>query len=149
DDPAVRAVLALSGANIAAGEPCRDGQGDGGNRQRAQRRVRKEGGKPASSPYRQTEIDEDGGDRPDCDLNVSHGYRNEAQPQTSCAVSTTRRSLAACSSWVSALPSTVDEKPHCGDRHNCSSGTYLAASSMRRFRWSLLSRAARLLVTRP
>ena len=40
------------------------------------------------------------------------------QPQTSAAVSTTSRSLARCSSAVSLLPSTVEEKPHCGDRHS-------------------------------
>src|SRR5207245_11161713 len=44
---------------------------------------------------------------------------------------------------------TVDEKPHCGLRQSCSSGTYFAASSIRRFSASLLSSAARLLVTRP
>ena len=48
------------------------------------------------------------------------------------ATSTISRSFAHCSSAVSALPSTVEEKPHCGDRHSCSSGTYFAASSMRR-----------------
>jgi hypothetical protein len=41
-----------------------------------------------------------------------------AQPQTSAAVSTTSRSLARCSSAVSLFPSTVEEKPHCGDRHS-------------------------------
>ena len=44
-------------------------------------------------------------------------------PQTAAAVSTISASLAACSSWVRALPSTVEEKPHCGDRHSCSIGT--------------------------
>ena len=39
-------------------------------------------------------------------------------PQTSCAVSTTRRSFAICCSSVSTLPSCVDEKPHCGDRQS-------------------------------
>jgi hypothetical protein len=44
---------------------------------------------------------------------------------------------------LSLLPSTVDEKPHCGDRHNCSSGTYRLASSMRAFEVVLaLQRAA-------
>ena len=33
-------------------------------------------------------------------------------PHTSAAVSTIRRSLATCSSYVRLLPSTVDEKPH-------------------------------------
>jgi hypothetical protein len=40
-----------------------------------------------------------------------------------------RRSFAFCSSIESTLPSTVDEKPHCGKRHNCSNGTYFIASS--------------------
>src|SRR5215469_3773164 len=39
-------------------------------------------------------------------------------PQTSLATWTTRASLAFCSSAVSTLPSTVDEKPHCGDRQS-------------------------------
>ena len=78
-----------------------------------------------------------------------YGDRTGAQPQTSAAVSTTSRSLAACSSAVSALPSTVEEKPHCGDRQSCSSGTYLLASSIRRLRVSLSSSSPRLVVTRP
>src|SRR5207247_9884045 len=69
--------------------------------------------------------------------------------QISRAVTTTRRSLAISSSRVNALPSTVDEKPQCGERQSCSSGTYFAASSIRRFSSSLLSSVARLLVTRP
>jgi hypothetical protein len=40
------------------------------------------------------------------------------QPHTSWAVSTTRRSLATCSSKVRLLPSTVEENPHWGERHN-------------------------------
>ena len=47
------------------------------------------------------------------------------QPQTSSAVSTISASLAICSSRVSELPSTVEEKPHCPDRASCSSGTNL------------------------
>ena len=38
-----------------------------------------------------------------------------------------------------SLPCTVLEKPHCGDRQSCSSGTSFAAASMRRFRSSLPS----------
>ncbi len=75
--------------------------------------------------------------------------RTWAQPQTSWAVSTTRRSLAISSSWVRALPSTVEEKPHWGERQSCSRGTYFAASSIRRLRSSLLSSSGRLVVTRP
>ena len=40
--------------------------------------------------------------------------RGAHHPHTSRAVSTTRRSLARCSSIDSALPSTVEENPHCG-----------------------------------
>ena len=47
------------------------------------------------------------------------------------------RSFAHCSSSASTLPSSVEAKPHCGDRHNCSSATYLVASSMRRLMSSL------------
>jgi hypothetical protein len=47
-----------------------------------------------------------------------------AQPQTSSATSTTRRSFAACCSAVRLLPSTVEEKPHCGDRQSWSRSTY-------------------------
>jgi hypothetical protein len=46
-----------------------------------------------------------------------------SQPQISSAVSTIRRSFATCCSWVTRLPSTVDENPHCGERQSCSSGT--------------------------
>jgi hypothetical protein len=44
----------------------------------------------------------------------------QAVPQTSSAVSTTRRSFAACSSALRLLPSTVEEKPHCGERQSWS-----------------------------
>src|SRR5680860_813578 len=71
------------------------------------------------------------------------------QPQISCAVSTISSSLATSSSIVSSLPSTVEEKPHCGERQSCSRGTYLLASSTRRLRVSLSSSAPRLVVTRP
>ena len=46
-----------------------------------------------------------------------------AYPHTSAAVSTTSRSFATSSSSVSALPSTVEEKPHCGDRQSWSRST--------------------------
>src|SRR6185369_15432496 len=68
---------------------------------------------------------------------------------TSAAVSTMSRNLATCSSYVRRFPSTVEEKPHCGDRQSCSSGTYRLASSMRRFRSSLRSSSPLLVVTRP
>ena len=54
-----------------------------------------------------------------------------ASCQTSRAISTTRRTLAHCSSSVMMLPSSVEEKPHCGERQSCTSGTYFAASAMR------------------
>ena len=41
----------------------------------------------------------------------------------------------------------VEEKPHCGDRHSWSMSTNRAASSIRRFSWSLLSSSPRLVVT--
>src|SRR4051795_5483635 len=70
-------------------------------------------------------------------------------PQTSSATSTIRRSLSACCSSDSTLPSTVDENPHCGDRHSWSSSTYCDASSIRRLSSSLDSSSPRLVVTRP
>ena len=71
------------------------------------------------------------------------------KPQTSSATSTTRRSFAHCWSSVSALPSTVEEKPHCGERQSCSSGASREASSIRRFSSSFDSRVPGLVVTRP
>ncbi len=47
----------------------------------------------------------------------------QSQPQISSAVSTMRRSFAACCSWLTRLPSTVEENPHCGERQSWSSGT--------------------------
>jgi hypothetical protein len=41
-----------------------------------------------------------------------------SQPHTSYATSTMSRSFATSSSYVSTLPSTVDEKPHCGERQS-------------------------------
>src|SRR5437870_2118332 len=71
------------------------------------------------------------------------------QPHTSRAVSTMSSSFAFCSSAVIALPSTVDEKPHCPLRQSCSNGTYLVACSILRLRSSFFSSAPRLVVTRP
>src|SRR5207245_5737104 len=70
-------------------------------------------------------------------------------PHTSRAVSTISWSLAACYSRASSLPWTVLEKPHCGDRQSCSSGTMPAASSIRRLSASLDSSSPTLVVTRP
>src|SRR5437868_547544 len=64
---------------------------------------------------------------------------NDHLPQTSSASSTIIRSLAHCSSSASTLPSSVEAKPHCGERQSWSSATYLVASSMRRLIESLLS----------
>ena len=52
----------------------------------------------------------------------------QTAPQTSRAVSTTRRSFAACASTGMSLPCTVLENPHCGDRHIWSSGMSFAAA---------------------
>ena len=60
-------------------------------------------------------------------------------PQTSSANSTIILSFAHCSSSASTLPSSVEAKPHCGDRQSWSSATYLVASSMRRLMSSLAS----------
>jgi hypothetical protein len=65
---------------------------------------------------RQHESGGTGTDDPDLRLLFS-------QPQISSAVSTISRSFAICCSWVTRLPSTVDENPHCGERQSWSSGT--------------------------
>src|SRR5262249_27388588 len=77
------------------------------------------------------------------------GQTHHAEPHTSRAVSTTRRSLGSspCSSMV--LPPTPLENPHCGLRASCSSGACLLASSMRRLSSSFDSSLALLVVTRP
>src|SRR5262249_24822206 len=71
------------------------------------------------------------------------------QPQTSRAISTIMRSFAHCSCSARILPSSVEAKPHCGDRASWSSATYLVASSMRRLIASLPSSLPLLEVTRP
>src|SRR5207249_367297 len=70
-------------------------------------------------------------------------------PQTSRARSATSASFAFCCSTVSALPSTVDEKPHWGLTQTCSSGTYFDASSSRRLRSSFDSSAPTFELTMP
>src|SRR5579872_1817076 len=52
-------------------------------------------------------------------------------PHTSCATSTIMASFAHCSCSARTLPSSVEAKPHCGDRQSWSSATYLVASSIR------------------
>ena len=46
------------------------------------------------------------------------GKQHQALPHTSSAVSTIIRNFAHCSSSARMLPSSVDAKPHCGDRQN-------------------------------
>src|SRR5918992_5045108 len=70
-------------------------------------------------------------------------------PHTSSESSTIIRSFAHCSSSASTLPSSVEAKPHCGDRQSRSSGTYLVASSMRRLMSSLGSSRPLFEVTSP
>src|ERR1700686_3162114 len=71
------------------------------------------------------------------------------QPQTSSVSSTIIRSFAHCSSSASTLPSSVEAKPHCGDRQSWSSATYFTASSIRRLMASFFSSVPLLEVTRP
>src|SRR5262249_24900568 len=70
-------------------------------------------------------------------------------PHTSRARPTQRASLPRSSSTESSLPSTVEEKPHCGLTQSWSSPMYLAASSSRRLRSSVFSSVPTLDVTRP
>src|SRR5262249_25577574 len=72
-----------------------------------------------------------------------------AVPHTSRATSTMRDSFATCDSRAISLPCTVLEKPHCGERHSCSSGTMRRASSMRRFKSDFDSSSPTLVVTSP
>src|SRR6266511_1306145 len=75
--------------------------------------------------------------------------RDQDQPQTSFEISTIMRSFAHCSSSARTLPSSVEAKPHCGERQYWSSDTYLVASSMRRLMSSFFSSVPLLEVTRP
>src|ERR1700731_2121707 len=109
------------------------------HRDGAQRRFGKKCGGAAAPEDRQPEINRRAGNFGEHQSDRRVGR----QPHTSRATSMTRRNLAFSSSIESALPSTVEEKPHCGLRHSCSSGTYLAASSIRRFSSSFVSSAAR------
>src|SRR5664279_2215167 len=70
-------------------------------------------------------------------------------PQISSESSTIIRSLAHCSSSASTLPSSVEAKPHCGERQSCSSATNLVASWMRFLISSRGSSRPDLEVTRP
>src|SRR6266571_1743879 len=79
----------------------------------------------------------------------SQDFLVAAHFHTSLATSTTRSSLRHCSSCVSLLPWCVLEKPHCGDRHRFSSGTYFAASSIFSFRNALDSNSPVFVDTRP
>src|SRR4051812_41770959 len=82
-------------------------------------------------------------------IGAKRWFGSHHQPHTSLAVSTIIRSLAHCCSSASTLPSSVEAKPHCGERQNCSKGANFAASSMRRLMSSLRSRVPLLEVTRP
>src|SRR5882672_1429507 len=73
----------------------------------------------------------------------------DTQLQTRRAVSTTRCSLAHCSSSVSIFPSMVEAKPHCGLSARFSSGTYWEASLIRWTSSSPLSILASLELTKP
>ena len=64
----------------------------------------------------------------------------QAVPHTSCANSTTSRSLASCISGLIGLPNSVLAKPHCGLMARRSSGTNRLASSMRCLSAALSSR---------
>jgi len=59
------------------------------------------------------------------------------------------RSFAHCSSSDKTLPSSVEAKPHCGDRQSWSRATYRVASSMRRLISSFFSSVPLFEVTRP
>jgi hypothetical protein len=65
------------------------------------------------------------------------GISNPPLAPPSWATSTIIRSLAHCSSSARILPSSVEAKPHCGDRQSWSRSVNLAASSMRRLIASL------------
>ena len=49
-------------------------------------------------------------------------------PHTFSAIFLTSLNLAHCSSSVSLFPISHEAKPHCGLKHNLSSGIYFAAS---------------------
>src|SRR4029079_156101 len=83
------------------------------------------------------------------DRNLAGNDARHQRPHISSATSTIIRSLAHCSSSASTLPSSVEAKPHCGDRHSLSSEMYLEAASMRRLISSFDSRRPVLVVTSP
>src|SRR5262249_15828683 len=76
-------------------------------------------------------------------------YSLSSYRQTSSASSTIMASFAHCSSSARTLPSSVEAKPHCGDRHSWSRATYFVASSIRRLMSSLFSSLPLFDVTRP
>src|SRR5579883_3039234 len=59
---------------------------------------------------------------PQVHFSPTSGHKREEKaaqrPHTSPANSTIMRSFAHCSSSASTLPSSVEAKPHCGDRHS-------------------------------
>src|SRR5262249_31321661 len=80
---------------------------------------------------------------------IPRSYPCAQRPHTSPATSAIIRNFAHCSSSARILPSSVEAKPHCGDRQNWSSGANLPASSMRRLTSSFFSSVPLLEVTRP
>ena len=52
------------------------------------------------------------------DRGLAGNNASHQRPHTSSATSTIIRSFAHCSSSASTLPSSVEAKPHCGDRHS-------------------------------
>src|SRR5262249_56017927 len=70
-------------------------------------------------------------------------------PHTSPPPSTIRRNFAHCSSSARILPSSLEAKPHCGERQSWSRPANFAASSMRRLITSLDSSVPLFEVTRP
>ena len=109
----------LAAADRVAGRQPDDRRPRAARARSAGRPAARRGTAPRSSPGWRTASSGRAGGRP---RTSRRGRSGPGQPQTSSATSTIRRSFAHCSSSVSALPSTVDENPHCGERQSCSSG---------------------------
>src|SRR5258708_17174495 len=71
------------------------------------------------------------------------------QPHTSLDRSTIIFILPHWASSVSTLPSSVEAKPHCGERQSWSSATYFSASLMRALMSPFFSSVPDFEVTRP
>ena len=70
-------------------------------------------------------------------------------PQTSSAISFTNFNFAHCSSSVNLLPIAQEAKPHCGLKHNRSSGIYFVACLILLITFSLSSRSGFFVVISP